>query len=224
MFHAPDIPCSPVFCTRPFLCSSSSPCPGPLSAPRYRLVRREAQHGGQCRGETSQVQPCPLYDCPKWTLPGNFIYYSFCLGVKESPLSVPSFYFMYNIWQDAGIQTRVAAFAARCATNELHTSLFFALPVDAYGLHTVSPAAACQGSLCYRCGDSNRDRCRFEPGPLAIRTRTAVDSNRDFYRFEPGLLPIRTETAASAACCANNLVTWFFFIIVIPHNIWVCHQ
>ena len=118
---------------------------------------------------------------------------------------------MYNIWQDAGIQTRVAAFAARCATNELHTSLFFALPVDTYGLHTVSPAAACQGSLCYRCGDSNRDRCRFEPGPLAIRTRTAVDSNRDFYRFEPGLLPIRTETAASAACCANNLVTWFFF-------------
>ena len=32
------------------------------------------------------------------------------------------FYFMYNIWQDAGKRTRVAATAARCATNELHTS------------------------------------------------------------------------------------------------------
>ena len=32
------------------------------------------------------------------------------------------FYFMYNIWQDAGYQTRVAATAARCATIELHTS------------------------------------------------------------------------------------------------------
>ena len=43
------------------------------------------------------------------------------------PYSTPSrdFYFMYNIWQekDAGIRTRVAASAAWCATNELHTSL-----------------------------------------------------------------------------------------------------
>ena len=30
---------------------------------------------------------------------------------------------MYNIWQDAGIRTRVAATAASWATNELHTSL-----------------------------------------------------------------------------------------------------
>ena len=43
--------------------------------------------------------------------------------VKEGPLSIPDFYFMYNIWQDAGIRTRVAANAAKCATNELHTSL-----------------------------------------------------------------------------------------------------
>ena len=42
--------------------------------------------------------------------------------VKEGPLSVPGFYFMYNIWQDAGIRTRVAATAARCAANELYTS------------------------------------------------------------------------------------------------------
>ena len=34
------------------------------------------------------------------------------------------FHFIYNIWQDAGNRTRVAAIAARCATNELHTSLF----------------------------------------------------------------------------------------------------
>ena len=33
------------------------------------------------------------------------------------------FYFLYNIWQDVGIWTRVAATAARCATYELHTSL-----------------------------------------------------------------------------------------------------
>ena len=43
--------------------------------------------------------------------------------VMEGPLSSPSFYFMYSIWQDAGIRTRVAATAARFATNELHTSL-----------------------------------------------------------------------------------------------------
>ena len=35
--------------------------------------------------------------------------------VKEGPISVPSFYFMYSIWQDAGIRTRVVATAARCA-------------------------------------------------------------------------------------------------------------
>ena len=43
--------------------------------------------------------------------------------VKEGPISVPSFYFMYSIWQDAGIRTLVAATAARFSTNELHTSL-----------------------------------------------------------------------------------------------------
>ena len=31
------------------------------------------------------------------------------------------FYFMFNIWQDAGNRTRVAATVASCATNELHT-------------------------------------------------------------------------------------------------------
>ena len=39
------------------------------------------------------------------------------------PYSVSGFYFMYNIRQDAGIRTRVAATAARFAINELHTSL-----------------------------------------------------------------------------------------------------
>ena len=34
---------------------------------------------------------------------------------------------MFNIWQDAGNRTRVAATAARCATNELHTFLALAL-------------------------------------------------------------------------------------------------
>ena len=37
---------------------------------------------------------------------------------------------MYNILQDAGNQTRVAATAARCATNELHTSLNLFLYFD----------------------------------------------------------------------------------------------
>ena len=41
-------------------------------------------------------------------------------GLGGSAL-LPGFYFMYNIWQDAGIQTRVAATAARCATHELQT-------------------------------------------------------------------------------------------------------
>ena len=34
--------------------------------------------------------------------------------VKEGPLSVPSFYFMYSIWQDTGIRTRVAG---KCSDN-----------------------------------------------------------------------------------------------------------
>ena len=54
----------------------------------------------------------------------NF-YFVFCPKVKQGPLSVPGFYFMFNIWQDAGIRTRVAATAAKCATNELHTSQNF---------------------------------------------------------------------------------------------------
>ena len=44
---------------------------------------------------------------------------SFC---SQGPVLRPGiFYFMDNIWQDAGIRTQVAATAARCATNELHT-------------------------------------------------------------------------------------------------------
>ena len=42
---------------------------------------------------------------------------SFC---SQGPVLRPGiFYFMDNIWQDAGIRTQVAATAARCATNEL---------------------------------------------------------------------------------------------------------
>ena len=43
--------------------------------------------------------------------------------IKEGLLSVPSFHFMYNIWQDAGIRIRVALTAVRCVTNERNTSL-----------------------------------------------------------------------------------------------------
>ena len=46
----------------------------------------------------------------------------FVSRVKEGPLSVPSFTFIYNIWQDARIRTRVAATAARVWYTE-HTSL-----------------------------------------------------------------------------------------------------
>ena len=45
----------------------------------------------------------------------------FVPSVKEGPLSVPGFTFMYNIWKDAGIRTQVAATAARWPTYELHT-------------------------------------------------------------------------------------------------------
>ena len=46
-------------------------------------------------------------------------------GLRRVRSSPRDFYYMYNIWQDAGTgnQTRAAATAARCATNELHTSL-----------------------------------------------------------------------------------------------------
>ena len=54
----------------------------------------------------------------------NFFVFSFFVPkVKEDPFSVSSFYFMYNILKDAGIRTRVAATTAKCAANELHTSL-----------------------------------------------------------------------------------------------------
>jgi hypothetical protein len=62
--------------------SSSRPC---SLCPRYRVVRREARHGGQCAGETSQVQPCPVYECPNWTLPGtkfpNKLFYNIFGGI-----------------------------------------------------------------------------------------------------------------------------------------------
>ena len=35
----------------------------------------------------------------------------------------PELNFMYSIWQDAGVRTRVAATASRYATNELHTHI-----------------------------------------------------------------------------------------------------
>ena len=57
----------------------------------------------------NQTTGTKLY-CPAFTFPGS-----------RTPL--PGFYFSYNIWQDAGIRTRVAETAARCATIELHTSL-----------------------------------------------------------------------------------------------------
>ena len=44
------------------------------------------------------------------------------LFVPRFPYSVPDF-LLYNIWQDIGIRPRIAATAARSATNELHTSL-----------------------------------------------------------------------------------------------------
>ena len=49
------------------------------------------------------------------------LFYYFC---SQGPVLRPGFlyrYFLYNIQQDAGIRTRVAATAARSATNEQHT-------------------------------------------------------------------------------------------------------
>ena len=76
-------------------------------------------HGGGV-GTPSRAQPRHQRYLRK---PNIFLNTIFGPRVKEGPLSVPSFYFMYNIRQDAGIRTRVAATAARFATNELHTSL-----------------------------------------------------------------------------------------------------
>ena len=42
------------------------------------------------------------------------------LFVPRVPFSIPGLYFIYYIRQDTAIRTRVAATAARCATNELH--------------------------------------------------------------------------------------------------------
>ena len=54
-----------------------------------------------------------------------FFFFFFCLfpGFRRVRSPLRNFYFMYNIWQDARNRTRIAATAARCATNELHTSL-----------------------------------------------------------------------------------------------------
>ena len=62
-----------------------------------------------------------LLDTPNWEI---FSITSFDPRIKEGPLSVLGFNFMYIQYrQDAGIRTRDAATAARCATNELHTFL-----------------------------------------------------------------------------------------------------
>ena len=53
-----------------------------------------------------------------------FFQISFCSQVSVlRPEFLPYLKYRYNIWQDAGIPTRVAATAVRWATNELHTSL-----------------------------------------------------------------------------------------------------
>ena len=80
-----------------------------------------------------RVIPCGLVDFVKiiknWillTVPYMFdIFFKTLFVPKVRRVRSPpqDFYFMYNIWQDAGNRTRVAANAARCATNELHTSL-----------------------------------------------------------------------------------------------------
>ena len=64
--------------------------------------------------------------------PQIYIFFKFFLfpGLRRVHSPLWDFYFMgYNIWQDAGNRTRVIATAARCATNELHTSLMsYTLP------------------------------------------------------------------------------------------------
>ena len=49
---------------------------------------------------------------------------------------------MYNIWQDAGIRTRVIGIAVRCqwTVNELHTSLF-----DDYNSNVLTELSASVG-------------------------------------------------------------------------------
>ena len=53
----------------------------------------------------------------------SFFFILFVPRVRRVRSPPRDFYFMYNIWQDARNRTQVAATAARCATNELHTSL-----------------------------------------------------------------------------------------------------
>ena len=61
---------------------------------------------------------------PGHTELGDFFNNFFRSQDQEDPPSVLGFNFMYIQYrQDAGIRTRDAATAARCATNELHTSL-----------------------------------------------------------------------------------------------------
>ena len=56
------------------------------------------------------ILACVLFACGQEM--GNFFKTLFVPRVKEGPLSVPSFYFMYSIWQDVGIRTGVATTAA----------------------------------------------------------------------------------------------------------------
>ena len=39
------------------------------------------------------------------------------LSKKQGPLSVPGFYFMYNIWQDAGIRTLLSIVGLPCLVD-----------------------------------------------------------------------------------------------------------
>ena len=75
---------------------------------------------------------CKAFDC---TLPSVIqIYLFFVPGL--SWVCSPSYrlcLLYVQFWQDTGIRTRDAATAARCATNELHTTLSYTHP---YELHT----------------------------------------------------------------------------------------
>ena len=50
---------------------------------------------------------------------GYYFFGLFVPKVIKGLLTFPGINFMYRIWQNAGIQTRVTVTAARCATNEL---------------------------------------------------------------------------------------------------------
>ena len=100
--------------------------------------------------------------------------------VKEDSFSILGFNFMYSIWRDARIRTRDAATVARCAHNDLHTSLFYTFR----RCHTTY-VTTYDSQQEEECEDNFRKNCFIEYETIAFNQTAKVKQSPVVLKLEP---------------------------------------